>query len=96
MRTVSTMTAALWPWAAGRWAADGPPSALERPGVSWRPVVTLLDDHVTVLLVNAHPSTAGPGRTTAVRDCAGRGDLLRPGVLQGRGLPPGTSGHGGT
>jgi transposase len=65
LRPFSTMTAALWQLADWLLAAACTPIASESTGVYWRPVVNLLEDHFTVLLVNAHPIKAVPGRKTA-------------------------------
>ena len=87
-RTFSTMTAALMALADWLWAAGGPPIARKRPGVYGRPGFKLREDHVTVLLVKAHPIQAVPGRKPAVRDCAWMGDLRRHGLLKGSVMPP--------
>jgi transposase len=88
LRTVSPMTADLRPLADGLLAAGCTHVALERTGVYWRPVFNLLADHLTVLLVKAHPINAGPGRKPEVRDCDGIGALLRHGLLKARFIPP--------
>jgi transposase len=88
LRTFSTMTADRWPWADWLLAADGTPIARESPGVDWRPVFNLREDHCTVLVVNAHHITAVPGRKTDVRDGDWIGDRRRHGLLKGSGIPP--------
>jgi transposase len=88
LRTFSTMTADLLQLADWLLAAGCTPIALESTGVSWRPVCTLLGDHCPVLLVNAHPSKAVPGRKTAVRDGDWIGALRRHGRLKASVIPP--------
>jgi transposase len=51
--------------------------------VSWVPIGNLLAGSFELLLVNAHPIQAGPGRKTDVRDCEWIADLLRHGLLRG-------------
>jgi transposase len=62
--------------------------ARERTGVDWRPVVKLLEDHLTVLVVNAHHITAVPGRQTDLRDGDGMCALRCHGRRTGRFMPP--------
>ena len=88
IRTFSTMTADLLRLADWLLAAGCTHVALERTGVYWRPVFNLLEDHFVVLLVNAHPIKAVPGRKTDVRDCDWICDLLRHGLLKGSFIPP--------
>lgn len=88
IRTCSTMTADLWPLADWLLAAGCTHVAIERTGVYWRPVFTRLEDHVAVLLVNAHHITAVPGRKTDVRDGEWLGDRRRHGLLRGSFIPP--------
>ena len=69
--------------------------ARERTGVDWRPVVKLLEDHLTVLVVNAHHITAVPGRQTDLRT-AMDGCLVLPrpahGSLHAAAAQPGMAG----
>jgi transposase len=88
LRTFSTMTAALWQLADWLLTSGCTHVAIESTGVYWRPVVNLLEDHVTVLLVNAHHIKAVPGRKTDVRDCEWIWDLLRHGLLTASFIPP--------
>jgi transposase len=88
IRTYSTMTADLLQLADWLLAADCTHIAIESTGVYWRPVFNLLEDHFTVLLVNAHHIKAVPGRKTDVRDCDWICDLLRHGLLKGSFIPP--------
>jgi transposase len=88
IRTFSTMTEDLLQLAAWLLAAGCTHIAIESTGVYWRPVFNLLEDHFTVLLVNAHHIKAVPGRKTEVRDCDWICDLLRHGLLKGSFIPP--------
>ena len=88
IRTFSTMTAALLELADWLLAAGCTHIAIESTGVYWRPVFNRLEDHLTVLLVNAHHIKAVPGRKTDVRDCDWICDLLRHGLLKGSFMPP--------
>jgi transposase len=88
LRTFSTMTAALLQLADWLLTSGCTHVAIESTGVYWRPVVNLLEDHVTVLLVNAHHIKAVPGRKTDVRDCEWICDLLRHGLLTASFIPP--------
>jgi transposase len=88
IRTFSTMTADLLQLADWLLAAGCTHIAIESTGVYWRPVFNLLEDHFTVLLVNAHHIKAVPGRKTDVRDCDWICDLLRHGLLKASFIPP--------
>jgi hypothetical protein len=88
LRPFSPRPAARWPRADGLLAAGGTPVALARPGISWRPVCPVREAHMTVLVVHAHPLTAGPGRKPAVRDGAGLGARRRHGLRTASCRPP--------
>jgi hypothetical protein len=88
IRTFSTMTVDLLPRAEWLLAAGCTHVAIESTGIYWRPVFNLLEDPLTVILVNAHHITAVPGRKTDVRDCDGIGDVLRHGLLKASFIPP--------
>jgi transposase len=88
IRTFSTMTEDLVQLADWLLAAGCTHIAIESTGVYWRPVFNLLEDHFTVLLVNAHHIKAVPGRKTDVRDCDWICDLLRHGLLKASFIPP--------
>jgi transposase len=62
--------------------------AMESTGVLWKPVFNLLEDHFTVLLVNARHVKAVPGRKTDVKDCAWLAELLEHGLLRPSFIPP--------
>jgi len=61
--------------------------AMESTGVYWKPVWNLLEEHFTLLLVNAQHIKAVPGRKTDVRDCEWIADLLRHGLLRASFVP---------
>ena len=56
--------------------------ALESTGVSWKPLFNLLEGGFELLLVNARPAKAVPGRKTDVADSEWLADLLRHGLLR--------------
>ncbi len=60
---------------------------MESTGVYWKPVSNLLEDDVTLLLVNARHVKAVPGRKTDAKDCEWLADLLRHGLLQSSFVP---------
>jgi transposase len=62
--------------------------ALEATGEFWKPVYTILEATVTVLVVNAHHIKTVPGRKTDVKDAEWIADLLRHGLLRGSFIPP--------
>jgi transposase len=88
IRIFSTMTVNLLPLADWLLAAGCTHVAIESTGVYWRPVFNLLEEHLTVILVNAHHINAVPGRKTDVRDGDWIGDLWRHGLLKASFIPP--------
>ena len=62
--------------------------AMESTGVYWKPVYYVLEDAVTLLLVNAAHLAKVPGRKTDVADCAWIAQLLECGLLRGSFVPP--------
>jgi transposase len=62
--------------------------AMEATGVYWRPVWTVLDGHVELMLVNPQHVKALPGRKTDVQDCEWLAELLQHGLLRGSFVPP--------
>jgi transposase len=69
-RTFRTMTADLLALADWLHAAGCTHVAMESTGVSWRPIDNILAGLLTLLVVNAQPMKAVPGRTTEVKDAA--------------------------
>jgi transposase len=86
-RTFSTMTAELEQlrgWLVERGVTH---VAIESTGVYWKPVFNLLEEHLTVVLANAHHVKALPGRKTDVRDSEWLLDLLQHGLIRGSFIP---------
>jgi transposase len=87
IRTFGTMThdlLALSDWLS---AAGCSHVAMESPGVFWKPIYNLLEGQFELLVVNAQPIKAVPGRKTAVRDAEWIADLLRHGLLRPSFIP---------
>jgi transposase len=81
------MTGDLLAFADWRHTAACPHVAMESTSVSWRPIDNLLAGLCELLVVNAQPIKAVPGRMTDVKDAAWMAELLRPGLLRGRFMP---------
>jgi transposase len=62
--------------------------AIESTGIYWRPVFHILEDMVTVLLVNAYHMKQIPGRKTDLKDAQWIARLLRWGLLKPSLIPP--------
>jgi transposase len=62
--------------------------AIESTGIYWRPVFHILEDTVTVLLVNACHMKQVPGRKTDLKDAQWIARLLRWGLLKPSLIPP--------
>jgi transposase len=88
VRRYSTMTADLL--ALGDWLAESGVThvAMESTGVFWKPVWNLLEDRVTILLVNPRDVKQVPGRKTDVSDAEWIAQLLQHGLLRGSFVPP--------
>jgi transposase len=87
-RTFSTMTRDLLrlrDWLAEREVTH---VARESTGVYWRPIFNLLEEHFVVILANAAPVKAVPGRKTDVRDSEWLADLMHHGLIRGSFIPP--------
>ena len=87
IRTFRTMTAELWLLADWLQAAACTHVAMESTGVYGRPVYTLREGLLTLLVVKAQHIKAVPGRTTEVQDAAWIAELLRHGLLRGSFMP---------
>jgi transposase len=61
--------------------------AMESTGVYWKPIVNLLEGHLTILVVNAQHMKEVPGRKTDVADAAWIAGLLRHGLLRPSFIP---------
>jgi transposase len=62
--------------------------ALEATGVYWKPVWHVLEDRVTLVLVNAMHLRHVPGRKSDVNDATWIADLLAHGLVRGSFVPP--------
>ena len=61
---------------------------MESTGVYWKPVHNILEGHFTLIVANAHPIKAVPGRKTDVKDAEWIADLVRHGLVQPSFVPP--------
>jgi len=86
-RPLSTRTAALLVRADGLQQAGCTQVAMESTGGYWQPSSTLLEGLFPVLVVNAQPIKAVPGRKTEVGEAEGMAELLPPGLLRGSFIP---------
>jgi transposase len=88
VRTFGTTTSALSELA--KWLSDAGCThvAMESTGIYWRPVYQILEEQMTVLLVNAAHVSKVPGRKTDVKDCEWLAQLLEHGLLRGSFIPP--------
>lgn len=87
-QTFGTMTADLLAARAWLQAYGVTHVAMESTGVYWRPLYYLLEDVVTVLLVNMRHLQTVPGRKTDVRDSEWLAQLLEWGLLTSSLVPP--------
>src|SRR5438093_11920532 len=87
IRTFGTMTADLLELADWLRAAQCTQVAMEATGVYWQPIWNLLEDAITLWLVNARHIKAVPGRKTDVKDCEWLADLLRHGLVRASFVP---------
>lgn len=86
-RQFGTTMRALGELAAWLQAAGCTHLALESTGIYWRPVVNVLEDKVTVLVVNPEHIKALAGRKTDKKDAERLALLLRHGLLTGSFIP---------
>ena len=87
-RTFSTMTADLLQLRDWLVAAHCTHVAIESTGVYWKPVFNILEDALTVILINPEHAHALRGRKTDVKDAEWLADLLRHGLLKPSFIPP--------
>jgi transposase len=80
IRTFSTMTDELLALCEWLGAEQCTHVVMESTASFWRPIYTLLEGQVELLLVNAAHVKAVPGRKTDVKDAAWLAELLRQGV----------------
>jgi len=87
-RTFSTMTADLLQLRDWLVAVGCTHVAIESTGVYWKPVFNILEDALTVILINPEHARALRGRKTDVKDAEWLADLLRHGLLKASFIPP--------
>ena len=88
IRSFSTMTDELLRLRDWLVAAQCTQVALESTGVYWKPVFNVLEDALTVILINPEHARALRGRKTDVKDAEWLADLLRHGLLKPSFIPP--------
>jgi transposase len=88
IRTFSTMTDELLRLRAWLVAARCTHVAIESTGVYWKPVFNILEDALSVILINPEHAHALRGRKTDVKDAEWLADLLRHGLLKASFIPP--------
>lgn len=88
VRTFSTMTDDLLCLRDWLVAAQCTHVAIESTGVYWKPVFNILEDALTVILINPEHARALRGRKTDVKDAEWLADLLRHGLLRASFIPP--------
>jgi transposase len=86
--TFGTMTPDLWALREWLQAYGVTHVALESTGVYWKPVYDLLEDAVTLLLINMQELKHVPGRKTDVKDSEWLAQLLECGLLRASFVPP--------
>lgn len=87
-RTFATMTAELLQLRDWLVAAKCTHVAIESTGVYWKPVFNILEDALTVILINPEHAHALRGRKTDVKDAEWLADLLQHGLLKPSFIPP--------
>jgi len=88
VRTFSTMTDDLLRLRDWLVAAQCTEVAIESTGVYWKPVFNILEDALTVILINPEHARALRGRKTDIKDAQWLADLLRHGLLKASFIPP--------
>jgi transposase len=88
VRTFSTMTEELLRLRDWLVASQCTHVAIESTGVYWKPVFNILEDALTVILINPEHAHALRGRKTDVKDAEWLADLLRHGLLRASFIPP--------
>jgi transposase len=87
VRTFATMTHNLHALVAWLQQEGVTHVAMESTGILWKPIYNLLEEHFTVLVVNARHLKQVPGRKTDVKDCEWIAHLLQVGLLRGSYVP---------
>ena len=88
IRRFGTMTRDLLALADWLQSQQVTPVAMESTGVYWKPVWNILEGQFEVVLVNAQPIKAVPGRKTDTKDCQWIAELLQHGLVRGSFIPP--------
>lgn len=88
IRTFSTMTDELLHLRDWLVEAHCTQVAIESTGIYWKPVFNILEDALTVILINPEHAHALRGRKTDVKDAEWLADLLRHGLLKASFIPP--------
>jgi len=88
IRTFGTMTWGLLQLRDWLLAAGCQHVAIESTGVYWKPVFNILEDGLTVILINPEHARALRGRKTDVKDAERIADLLQAGSLNASFIPP--------
>lgn len=86
-RTFSTMTSDLINLMEWLVKCEVTHVAMESTGVYWKPIYNVLENHFTLLLVNAKHIKNVPGKKTDVKDAEWIADLLRHGLIKGSFVP---------
>lgn len=87
-RTFSTMSDDLLCLRDWLVAANCSHVGIESTGVYWKPVFNILEDALTVILVNPEHARALRGHKTDMKDAEWLADLLRHGLLKASFIPP--------
>ena len=88
IRTFSTMTDDLLRLRDWLLAAKCTHVAIESTSVYWKPVFNVLEDALTVILINPEHARVLRGHKTDVKDAEWLADLLRHGMLRASFIPP--------
>lgn len=88
IRSFATMTDDLFHLRDWLVAARCTQVAIESTGVYWKPVFNVLEDALTVILINPEHAHTLRGRKTDVKDAEWLADLLRHGLLKASFIPP--------
>ena len=88
VRTFSTLTDDLLRLRDWLVAARATHVAIESTGVYWKPVFNILEDALSVMLINPEHAHALRGRKTDRKDAQWLADLLRHGLLKASFIPP--------
>jgi transposase len=88
MRTFGTTLSDLYRLRDWLKANDCQMVAMESTGVYWKPIWNVLEEELSLMLVNAQHIKAVPGRKTDMKDAEWLADLLQHGLLRASFVPP--------